>query len=285
MFNKLALLALLGFAALSQAAYETPDNLPAKTDSAGGQNGYNDCRKRYGASSQKAKCQNLYVNSIKDFCVYGPPGTHKTIGDQEAKVVSYCLKSGYGTRLIPDGTIKGAHFLKTPSYVQVTGVGDFTKIGIAAGDQGGELDPHGATGHGNPVGELVYTRAYTGKFERVKEWQHFISATEFCVRACNPNGSYQKEWCPHIYDVMGCYWNEPANYDRGSFDQCDGTEGQWPGVYSGSTFYQGQKHTPGPQKPGKSSNCRHYASLTAGGAPVLIPGSRRQAVETAVPVA
>ena len=41
---------------------------------------------------------------------------------------SYCLKEGYGTRLIPDGTINGAHFVKVVndkvSYVQVTGQGD-----------------------------------------------------------------------------------------------------------------------------------------------------------------
>jgi hypothetical protein len=29
---------------------------------------------------------------------------------------------GYGTRLIPDGAITGAHFVQTPDYVQVTGI-------------------------------------------------------------------------------------------------------------------------------------------------------------------
>lgn len=46
--------------------------------------------------------------------------------------------------------------MKTPSYVQITGTGDFTKVGITPGDMGGELDPHGADGFGNPKGgELV----------------------------------------------------------------------------------------------------------------------------------
>lgn len=40
----------------------------------------------------------------------------------------YCLKDGYGTRLIPQGTITAAHFVKVRSdkvsYVQVTGSGD-----------------------------------------------------------------------------------------------------------------------------------------------------------------
>ena len=49
---------------------------------------------------------------------------------------------------MPDGTITGAHFVQTPDYVQVTGVGDLTLINIPKGDAGGELDPHGADGNG-----------------------------------------------------------------------------------------------------------------------------------------
>ena len=46
--------------------------------------------------------------------------------------ISYCLKDGYGTRLIPEGTIRGAHFVKVVndkvSYVQVTGQGDVRRV-------------------------------------------------------------------------------------------------------------------------------------------------------------
>lgn len=45
---------------------------------------------------------------------------------------------------MPAGTLKGVHFVKTPDYVQITGMGDFTKINVKARDEGGELDPHGA---------------------------------------------------------------------------------------------------------------------------------------------
>jgi hypothetical protein len=31
------------------------------------------------------------------------------------------MKDGYGTRLIPDGSIHGAHFVQTPDFVQITG--------------------------------------------------------------------------------------------------------------------------------------------------------------------
>jgi len=68
------------------------------------------------------------------------------IGNTEQEEVAYCTKSGRGTRLIPEGTLKGVHFVKTPDYVQVTGVGDFTKINVLKGDSGGELDDRGANG-------------------------------------------------------------------------------------------------------------------------------------------
>lgn len=72
--------------------------------------------------------------------------------------MSYCVKEGYGTRTIPPGTITGASFLKTPHYVQLSLVGDFTKINVAPKDEGGELDAHGAFNTQNPVGALVYSR-------------------------------------------------------------------------------------------------------------------------------
>jgi len=52
--------------------------------------------------------------------------------------------------VIPDQTLKGVHFVKTPEYVQLTGVGDFTKLNIPQGDTGGELDNRGADAKGNP---------------------------------------------------------------------------------------------------------------------------------------
>ncbi len=92
----------------------------------------------------------LAVNSVDDFCLFAPPqpGATSSISFTERIEVSWCIKSGYGTRLIPDGSITGAHFVQTPDFVQVTGVGDLTKMNIPAGDDGGELDPHGADGNG-----------------------------------------------------------------------------------------------------------------------------------------
>ena len=96
------------------------------------------------------------VNSVDDFCLFAPPepGPNSIIGETERIEVSWCLKSGYGTRLIPDGTILGAHFVQTPDYVQITGTGDLTKINVPKGDSGGELVPHGADGNGTRPSHL-----------------------------------------------------------------------------------------------------------------------------------
>lgn len=40
---------------------------------------------------------------------------------------------------MPAGTLQGAHFVQTPHYVQITGRGDFTKLMLNKGDEGGEL--------------------------------------------------------------------------------------------------------------------------------------------------
>jgi hypothetical protein len=44
-----------------------------------------------------------------------------------------------------------------------------TSLNIPKGDEGGELDPHGADGNGNPVGGLVFSSAF-GTLEQLHEW-------------------------------------------------------------------------------------------------------------------
>lgn len=45
---------------------------------------------------------------------------------------------------MPEGTLTGVQLTKTPDYIQVVGFMDQTKINMVAGDEGGEMDPHGA---------------------------------------------------------------------------------------------------------------------------------------------
>ncbi|KDE07056.1 hypothetical protein MVLG_02632 [Microbotryum lychnidis-dioicae p1A1 Lamole] len=236
-----------------------PNKPPVRTEP--GQIGYNDCYRR--KDSPSAKCQTLYINSLTDFCLWAPQ-KKSSVGNAEATVVSYCTAAGHGSRLMPKGTIKGAHYIRTPHYIQITGVGDFTKLNIPKGDDGGELDPHGADGTGNPKGGIVIANV-DGRKVQIQEWTEFISYNEFCIRACLP-GKDAKRWCEHIYDVMGCFWNEPGNYKSGAFDTCAADDTILPmgeyyvkgknGKKSVSTFRQGQAKTPAPTRRASRASAR-----------------------------
>ncbi|KZS87072.1 carbohydrate-binding module family 13 protein [Sistotremastrum niveocremeum HHB9708] len=228
--------------------------LPSKSEN--GQTGTNACGT---SSSQSSQCQTAWINGVDDFCLWAPPSVG-TIGDTEREEVAWCTRSGRGTRVIPDGTLKGVHFVKTPDYVQVTGVGDFTKINVPRGDAGGELDPHGADGNGNPIGGLVFGNSFGNQLQ-YHEWTSFISDTEFCFRACvGPNAARN---CQHIYDEMGCFWNMPANYDAGTFESCQGDDDLPMGVYGTSTWFQGVNPTPPAHPAAKSSNCARIPTVSA----------------------
>ncbi|KAM5543463.1 hypothetical protein V8D89_002714 [Ganoderma adspersum] len=268
----------LASSALAQTYSATylPSNAPNQTEQ--GQSGTNQCGT---GNDQNSTCQNLYVNAIDDWCIFAPPtpGPDAVIGNTERIEVAWCIKPGHGTRLIPDGAITGAHFVQTPDYVQVTGVGDLTKINIPQNDAGGELDPHGADGNGNPIGGLVFTSAF-GTLAQAHEWTNFVAFNEFCIRVCK-DGPNAPALCNHIYDVMGCDWNMPGDYSSGSFDSCKGDTGEPMGVYGTSTFFQGQNPTPAAHPAPASSSCIPTstignglaASATSSGASASATGS------------
>ncbi|KAM5543465.1 hypothetical protein V8D89_002716 [Ganoderma adspersum] len=245
--------------AQTYSATYTPQDAPNKSEQ--GQSGTNQCGT---GNDQNSMCQNVYVNSLDDFCLFAPPtpGPGSVIGNTERIEVAWCVQPGHGTRLIPDGAITGAHFVQTPDYVQVTGVGDLTKINIPQGDAGGELDPHGADGNGNPIGGLVFSSAFGG-MAQMHEWTNFVAYDEFCIRACK-DGPKAPALCQHIYDVMGCSWNMPGDYSPGSFDSCRGDSGEPMGVYGKSTFYQGQASTPAAHPAPAKSQCNGANTIANG---------------------
>ncbi|CAO1627947.1 unnamed protein product [Parajaminaea phylloscopi] len=247
----------LALAASSASAYSSsyvasPSGLPDHTET--GQVGTNNCGT---GSSPTSMCQNAYLNSVEDFCLFST-ASRGAISDHEGEVISYCTKSGRGTRLIPPGTIHGASFVYAPDYVQVTGNGDLTKINVIAGDEGGELDPHGATGVGNPVGGLVF-HCSNGKCNQLHEWAMFMSATEYCFRACY-DGPRATSLCRHTYDVLGCGFNMPANYPDSYFETCDSEDAQDIAYYDGKYFAQDMTKqgvpVPNPHPPPATSNCK-----------------------------
>ncbi|KAJ7279293.1 hypothetical protein C8J57DRAFT_1059161 [Mycena rebaudengoi] len=183
--------------------------------------------------NQTSMARLLSINSVDDFCLFAPP-SNNTISETESFEVAWCTKPRNNARLIPDGTITGVTFLKTPFYVQIMGNGDLTKLNIAANDSGGELDPHGATGAGNPEGGNITTNAVDGTDMNIEEWMLFISSNQFCLRACtNANSTYSAAaMCEHKLDVMGCNFVMPGTYNPpGTFETCDADVAYPPGWY------------------------------------------------------
>ncbi|KAJ9105953.1 hypothetical protein QFC19_003287 [Naganishia cerealis] len=199
------------------------------------------------AINQTSYSRLISANSIDDFCIFGPPAAGVTIGDSEAYEVAWCVQPRNNARVIPDGVLKAVHFVKTPLYVQVQGWGDFTRLNIASGDEGGELDPHGATGDGNPVGGNV-TSNVSGTDVHYEEWMNYMSYSQFCLRICTAeNSTYSAALeCQHTLDEMGCQWVMPGDYSQDTFTSCDGDSAYPPGIYplaNGSTSTFAQRYT------------------------------------------
>lgn len=193
--------------------------------------------------NQTSEARLVSVNSVDDWCTFSSPDG-QPIADTEAITVAYCTKQRNNARVIPDGTLTAVHFVKTPLYVQVMALGDFTKIGIQNGDQGGELDPHGATNMGNPIGGNV-TSNVSGQDVFYEEWMNYISYQQVCIRVCIAGSDVAPTplECQHTLDEMGCNWVMPGNYADNSFDTCDGDAAYPPGLYpegngQTSTFQQ-----------------------------------------------
>jgi len=196
------------------------------------------------AINQTSMARLVSANSIDDFCLFAPPAPGN-IGDTESFEVAWCTQPRNNARVIPDGTITGVSFLKTDFYIQLMGTGDLTKLNILPGDQGGELDPHGATGEGNPVGGNVTTNIGSQTDISYTEWMMYVSATQFCFRICiNANATYPAgDMCWHELDEMGCEFVMPGIYNGpGIFETCEAEVAYPPGWYpiatvSGSTQF------------------------------------------------
>jgi len=207
-----------------------PYQADTDTGERGTQYGYNLCNTT--TEGPTSLCQTSIINSIDDFCLWGPPEKDSLIGNVEGESVAWCTKPGYGTRVIPKGAITGVQFMKTPDYVQVTGFITQELINIQKDDSGGELDPHGADQRGNPLGGLLFSNAWGGQFTQAVEWHNFMGGGTFCLKACDPAGAHAADYCQHIFDRIGCQYNAPAAYVDGKFESCDGDNQDFPGIYT-----------------------------------------------------
>lgn len=131
-----------GSSAGRSSSSTSDDGIPVQDLSRRGVQDANQCRQKWGDGSPNAQCTTAYLNSVQDFCLFAPR-RRDTIGNAEENVVSYCTKTGFGTRALPADAIHSAQFIKTSEYIQVVGLGDFTKINVQAGDDGGEVSRGG----------------------------------------------------------------------------------------------------------------------------------------------
>lgn len=259
--------------------YNYPDGIPYQVDYdtaaiRGPQVGYNICNST--TQNQQSMCQTSFVNHIDDFCLWAPPKPSSTIGQTEAEEVAWCTKPGHGTRLIPDGALRGVQVLKTPDYIQIAGFIDQSQINMTPEDYGGELDPHGADLRGNPLGGLMYSNAFSGSngnndsYQQIIDWTNFMGANAFCIKVCDPAKNTGPALCQNIYDRLGCAYNAPNRAKNGTFEVCDADNMSPPGVYvSGGatmTYFQPPESlgpiTTVPYTPEapSSSNCVTYTS-------------------------
>ncbi|PWN49575.1 hypothetical protein IE53DRAFT_136437 [Violaceomyces palustris] len=208
--------------------------------------------------------RDLYINSATDFCLLMPPDpVNQNLVDAEAVAVSYCIKPTNGTRPMPDGFIKTAHYRETADYVQISGTYDPAIMNLAANDCGGEYDNHGAEGVGNPVGVNI-KNGYTNFFEFIGGCDIPGNAV-FCLRTCKGDQSYP--YCRNSLDLMGCLFTMPGDYDTPGFTNCQADPGLVVGAFNATyTFSQGMTPTPtiAPPAP-QSSQCTTTASPTASG--------------------
>jgi hypothetical protein len=218
-------------------------DLPYKVDTdqgtiRGPQLGYNLCNST--TEGPNSLCQTMMVNHADDFCLWAPSTPGQSIADTEGVEVAWCTRAGRGTRIIPQGAITGLQFMKTPAYVQVVGFIDQTKIDIGAGDAGGggELDPHGADGRGNPLGGIMFSNAFPSNggdndtYQQVIEWHNFMGGNAFCIKACDQTNPDAAKYCQHIYDRIGCNYNAPNDAQNGQFLSCEGDVQDFPGIYT-----------------------------------------------------
>ncbi|KDQ52651.1 hypothetical protein JAAARDRAFT_39905 [Jaapia argillacea MUCL 33604] len=263
---------------LASKHFPYPSGIPYQADPGTGvrgtQQGYNLCNST--TENQQSLCQTSFVNHIDDFCLWAPPKGPDTIGDTEGEEVAWCTKKGHGTRLIPPGALQGVQYLKTPDYIQIVGFIDQTQINLLANDSGGELDPHGADLRGNPLGGLMYSNAFpsnagnNNSFEQVIEWHNFMGGGAFCIKVCDPAGAHAADYCQHVFDRIGCAYNDPNQAQNGTFEVCDSDDADYPGVYTANgtvmTYVQPAESLgaistmPYQPKVAASSNCVTYQS-------------------------
>ncbi len=147
-------------------------------------------------ASAVGSMRTLAVNSASKFCSFLPPKPGQDIASSEESAIAFCTDPTLapGAKKFPAGFIVSAHFVRTSTYVQVTGRIDRTKYKLKASDGGGQYDPRA------PVGASVIG------------WALFVNIVEpdsnlFCIRAGNNPLDIKLNM-----SAQGCEVVVPGNY-------------------------------------------------------------------------
>ncbi|KAG2231471.1 hypothetical protein INT48_008799 [Thamnidium elegans] len=152
-----------------------------------------------------AKGQIAQVIDANNFCVFLPPSdsTNRIIADTEWNANAFCLGNNplaTGAEKLASGFIKSAHYVKTDTYVQVTGQMDYTKENLVGTDGGGQMDVRA------PMGSSC------------AGWKFYVNLIEpesntYCMRCCNDdrtcNRGISEKGCAHI--IPGDYSGPNGN--------------------------------------------------------------------------
>jgi hypothetical protein len=258
----------------------------------GSQSGYNICNST--TENQQSQCQTAIINSISDFCLFGPPEPNSTISDTEGIEVAMCSQPGHGTRLIPNGTFTGIQVLNNANYMQIVAHTNQVNINMNIDDFGGELDPHGQDLAGNPMGGLVFSTHFSSDnttYNQVQEWNMFIGGNITAIKICT--GANAAGFCRNTLDRIGIAYNMPNNAQDGVFEVCDSDTMGLPGVYTSNgqtiTYTQPAESlgaiTTLPYTPvvPSSSNCVTYQSAQLFSALASVAGPTASGASTATP--
>lgn len=90
--------------------------------------------------NKRGRGVDIRVNSSSDFCSYLPPSPGQSVSATENDASPFCTKATENAAAFPIGFIQSAHFLSTPTYVQVTGRINHTVYDILVEDGGGQYD-------------------------------------------------------------------------------------------------------------------------------------------------
>lgn len=125
--------------------------------------------------------------------------------------------------------------MKTSAYIQVSGFINNVALSLDPGDDGGELDPHGADLQGNPLGGVVYSNGTADSdgttLTQVFNWNTFVGSGIFCFKACF-NSITSPDYCENRYDLVGCDYNMPSAVQNGTYESCEGDLQDIVGTYT-----------------------------------------------------